>query len=62
MTAEQVIAEFNRLPPDEKKAVILHVDELEESMIPESFRIGMEEAARGELIEMEDAHFDDPAK
>ena len=42
MTATQVIAEIDRLPPEEKEAV----------MIPDSFRTGMEEAARGELIEM----------
>jgi hypothetical protein len=62
MTAQQVIAEIDRLPPEEKRAVIVHVHELEESMIPESFRGGMEEAAWGELIEMEDVHFNSPPR
>jgi hypothetical protein len=60
MTATQVIAEIDRLPPAEQKAVFEHVHELEESMIPDSFRAGMEEAARGELMEMQDEHFTQP--
>ena len=60
MTATQVIAEIDRLPPQEKEAVFVHVHELEEAMIPDSFLQGMEEARRGELIEMEDAHFTRP--
>jgi hypothetical protein len=60
MTATQVIAEIDRLPLEGKGAVIIHVHELEATMIPDSFRAGMEEAARGELIEMEDAHFTRP--
>jgi hypothetical protein len=31
-------------------------------MTPESFRIGTEEAVHSELIEMEDAHFNNPPK
>jgi hypothetical protein len=60
MTATQVIAEIDRLPPEERKTVFQHVHELEESMIPDSFRTGMEEAARGEVIEMQDEHFTRP--
>jgi hypothetical protein len=60
MTATQVIAEIDRLPPQEMEAVFLHVHELEESMIPDSFLKGMEESKRGELIEMEDSHFSRP--
>ncbi len=60
MTATQVIAEIDRLPLEEKEAVFVHVHELEESMIPDSFRMGMKEAARGELIELQDTHFTRP--
>jgi hypothetical protein len=53
MTASRVIAEIDRLPPDEKRAVFLHVHTLEGEMNPGSFREGMAEAKRGELTPME---------
>ena len=62
MTATQVIAEIDRLPLEEKEAVFVHVHELEESMIPDSFRTSMKEAARGELTEMQDTHFTRPSQ
>ena len=60
MTATQVIAEIDRLPPKEKEAVIVHVHELEAAMIPDSFLQGMAEAQRGELLDMKDADFQIP--
>ena len=60
MTASQVIAEIDRLPPQEREMVFSHVHELEEATIPSSFLQGMEEAERGELRVMEDAHFTRP--
>ena len=57
MTATQIIAEIDRLPPEEKQAVLIHVRILEDEMIPDSFLKGMEEAERGELLEIEDRHF-----
>lgn len=60
MTASQVIAQIDSLPPDEREAVFHHVHELEEAMIPESFLRGIEEAERGELSEMRDEHFQTP--
>ena len=60
MTATEVIAEIDRLPPDEQKAVFLHVRMLVEESIPDSFLQGMAEAERGELIVMEDSHFRAP--
>jgi hypothetical protein len=60
MTAAQVITAIDSLPPQEREAVIHHVHEIEADMIPESFRTGMDEAARGELIEMHDEHFHRP--
>ncbi len=60
MTATQVIAEIESLPPQERETVFLRVHEIEETMIPESFLQGMKEAMRGELIEMQDEHFHTP--
>jgi len=60
MTATQVIAEIDSLPPDEQQTVFLHVRMLEEESIPESFLQAMAEAERGELIVMEDGHFISP--
>ncbi|MFN0076365.1 MAG: hypothetical protein ACKVY0_07815 [Prosthecobacter sp.] len=60
MTATQLIAEIDRLPQEEKEQVFMHVHELEETLIPESFLQGMAEARRGELLDMEDQHFQFP--
>lgn len=60
MTATQLIAEIDRLPQEEKEQVFMHVHELEETLIPESFLQGMAEARRGELLDMEDHHFQFP--
>ena len=60
MTASQVIAQIDSLPPQEREAVFHHVHELEAAMIPESFMRGMEEAERGELSEMRDEQFKSP--
>ncbi len=57
MTANQVIAEIDSLPPHEREAVFHHVHDLEEAAIPESFLRGMEEAQRGDLSEMRDDQF-----
>ena len=60
MTATQVIAEIDRLPPDEQQTVFLHLRMLEEETIPDAFIQGMVEAERGEMIVMEDQHFVTP--
>lgn len=60
MTASQVIDEIERLPEAERQAVFQRVHELEESLIPESFITGMAEAEAGNLIDIEDHHFDQP--
>jgi F0F1-type ATP synthase delta subunit len=60
MTATEVIAEIDRLPREDKEAVIIHVHEMEADMIPESFLQGMAEAQRGDLLEMTDAQFENP--
>ncbi len=53
MTATQVIAEIDRLPPDEQQTVFLHLRMLEDETIPDSFLQAMAEAERGALIPME---------
>ena len=55
MTATQVIADIDRLPPEEKQAVLIHVRILEDEMLPDSFLTAWAEARRGELIDMEGA-------
>ena len=60
MTATQVIAEIDRLPPEEQQTVFLHLRMLEEETIPDAFIQGMVEAERGEMIVMEDQHFVTP--
>lgn len=60
MTATQVIAEIESLPPQERERVFLRVHEIEEASIPDSFLQGMEEAMRGDLLDIEDAHFQLP--
>jgi len=60
MTASQVIAEIENLPREEMERVFVRVHELEDEMIPQSFLQGMEEALRGDLIDVEDDHFSHP--
>lgn len=52
MTASQVKAAIDALPPHEREAVVLRVRELEEAMIPESFLRSIAEAERGEFTDM----------
>jgi hypothetical protein len=60
MTATQVIAEIENLPIEERERVFVRVHELENEMIPQSFLQGMEEALRGDLMDVEDDHFSHP--
>lgn len=60
MTATQVIEEIERLPETEQQLVFARVHELETVLIPESFLQGLAEAGRGELLDMDDADFDNP--
>ncbi len=52
MTAIQVIAEIERLPPQERELIFLRVHEIEEATIPDSFLQGMEEGKRGDLLDI----------
>jgi hypothetical protein len=60
MTATQVIAEIENLPIEERERVFVRVHELENEMIPQSFLQGMEEALRGDLMDVEDDHLSHP--
>ncbi|WP_395742544.1 hypothetical protein [Prosthecobacter sp.] len=60
MTAAEVIAEIEGLPPEERELVFLRVHEIEEASVPDSFLQGMEEAMRGELLDIKDDHFQLP--
>jgi hypothetical protein len=52
------LAEARLRSPPAPGAVRVH--ELEQEMIPDSFLQGMQEAMRGELIDMDEAHFINP--
>lgn len=60
MTAAQVIADIESLPPQEREAVFVRVHELEQEMIPDSFLQGMDEVMRDELLDIQVAHFQFP--
>lgn len=60
MTASQVIAEIDALPPHERETVFHYVHDLEAAAIPDSFIRGMEEAGRGEAIEIREEQFQSP--
>jgi len=60
VSADQLIAEFKSLPPDQQRRVaeaILREDEL---WIPESFRQGMEDIEKGRTVPMETALTQEP--
>ena len=61
MTATQVIAEIESLPPHERELVFLRVHEIEKATLPESFLQGMKEAMRGDLLVLTDPQFKDSA-
>lgn len=56
MTAETIIADIENLPAEEKAKIFAYVGramEADDSWIPESFRLGMAEAADSRLVEMD---------
>ena len=53
MSASEIIEQFKALPETERKQVALFVLKSDKSWIPDSFRQGMLEAERGELVDME---------
>lgn len=55
MSAAQLLHEIESLPKPEQLWLLEKLGELTEADIPESFRQGMAEAARGELIDLDEA-------
>ena len=53
MNASEIIEQFKALPEPERKQVALFVLKSDKSWIPDSFRQGMLEAERGELVDMD---------
>ena len=60
MSAQQVIAEFKKLPPAERAQVAQFVVVYDDSWIPEEFKKAMSDAASGRTVEMESALFETP--
>lgn len=52
MSADQLIAEFKALPPDQRQQVAEAILE-DESWIPDSFRQGMKDFENGRTVSME---------
>ena len=55
MSATQLLQQIENLPKDERTWLFERLCEIEEKDIPESFRQGMAEAERGELMDMDEA-------
>ena len=53
MSADQLIAEFKALPPDQRRQVVEAILLEDESWVAESFRQGMEDIAQGRTVPME---------
>ena len=60
MSAKEIMAEIDALPPQEREIVFEHVHRLEESNVPENFRRSLAEALAGRGVEMETALQDVP--
>ena len=55
MSAQEVIAEFKDLPPDEKAQVARFIVESDDSWIPDELKEAMRDADHGRLLDMETA-------
>ena len=62
MSASEIIEQFKALPEVERKQVAPFALKSDKSWIPDSFRQGMLEADRGELVDMEIALRETPPK
>jgi predicted transcriptional regulator len=52
MSAAEVLAEFKKLPPEERKQVAETIVLEDESWIPESFRQGMADIEAGRVVDL----------
>jgi predicted transcriptional regulator len=55
MSADQLIAEFKALPPDQRQQVAEAIFLESEAWIPDSFRQGMEDIQKGRTVSLETA-------
>ena len=55
VSAKEIIAQIDALPPQEREIVFEHVHRLEEANVPENFRRSMAEALAGLGVDMETA-------
>jgi predicted transcriptional regulator len=55
MSAQQMIAEFQELPPAERAKVAKFVVENDDSWIPEEFKSGMDDIAAGRVVDLDTA-------
>ncbi len=55
MSATELLQKIEQLPTKERQWLLQKLSELDDPDIPESLRQSMAEAARGELIELDDA-------
>lgn len=53
MSAAEIIEQIKALPADERAQVLKFVVESDDSWIPNSFKLGMADAAAGHLVDME---------
>ncbi|MDA1278265.1 MAG: hypothetical protein O2960_30075 [Verrucomicrobia bacterium] len=55
MSAKEIIAQIDALPPEEREVVFEYICRLEDANVPEKFRRGLAEALAGRGVEMETA-------
>jgi len=55
MSVAQILQEIETLPPKERRKLFSKLSELNAPDVPESFRLGMAEAARGELLDFDES-------
>ncbi len=55
MSVAEILRQIEALPSKERRQVLEQVRRLVDSEIPESFREGMEEIKRGEVIDLDEA-------
>ena len=55
MSVTDILHEIEALPTEERLRLVEKLVQLTESDVPESLRVSMAQAARGELIDLDDA-------
>jgi hypothetical protein len=60
MTANEIIAEIETLPQNERAHIVEYVHRVEDDAVPADFLKAVEELHAGKTIPIEDKHFDQP--